>query len=106
MLNAFETRLKSLYVSIRYKNVMEYSRVSVISKNKLDLSHFANFFILYCKNRENFQESLQKAVIYNYSVVVVTTPSYSFNIARCIVNSICQMAGKLESHCTLQILNE
>lgn len=31
---------------------------------------------------------------------------YYFNIARCIVNSICLMAGKLESHCTLQILNE
>ena len=28
------------------------------------------------------------------------------NIARCIANSICQVACKLESHCTLQILNE
>ena len=31
---------------------------------------------------------------------------YNLNIARCIVNSICLMASKLESHCTLQILNE
>ena len=29
-----------------------------------------------------------------------------FNIARCIANSICLVARKLESHCTLQILNE
>ena len=31
---------------------------------------------------------------------------YLFNIGRCIVNSICLMASKLESQCTLQILNK
>ena len=31
---------------------------------------------------------------------------YPFNIARCIANSICLVACKLELHCNLQILNE
>ena len=32
--------------------------------------------------------------------------NYLINIARCIANSICQVACKLELHCTLQILNK
>ena len=46
-------------------------------------------------------DSYFKTVFVKISIIVIT-----FNIARCIVNSICLMAGKLESHCTLQILNE
>ena len=30
----------------------------------------------------------------------------ALNIARCIVNSICQMTGKLESYCNPQIINK
>ena len=33
-------------------------------------------------------------------------PGLSINIAQCIANSIFQVARKLESHCTLQILNK
>ena len=41
-----------------------------------------------------------QVLIHTANVLIV------FNIARCIANSICPVARKLESHCTSQILNE
>ena len=37
---------------------------------------------------------------------VSNNENYQFNIAIFIANSICLMDGKVESHCTSQILNK
>ena len=41
-----------------------------------------------------------------FCIITIELYGYVLNIARCIANYICQAARKLESHCTLQILNE
>ena len=41
-----------------------------------------------------------------YLIGLIFDASLKLNIARCIANSICLVARKLESHCTSQILNE